>query len=173
MADARNTGGNVRDLRSRVVALEGRKDTSADVTAEAQARVAGDKVNSDAIAAEAASRAAGDKASGDAMTAEAKARSDADKATNDRLVKFTATLSLAAGLSLLVGKTPRTIPVTGLIKGDVLTVTAKTALPGNLSLGDAYCLDDGVLSLALINTGLLGLSISAKTDIPLGIVAHR
>ncbi|KQT52235.1 MULTISPECIES: hypothetical protein [unclassified Aureimonas] len=136
------------------------------ITAEASARVAGDKTNADALTAEAKSRS-------DADASEAKARGDADAAMQARIVTLTGALVLPAGLSIAVGKTERKVVVPGLKKGDVVAITPDKALPGGMSLGDAYCLVDGELTLATLFTALLGLSLSAATTITLSIKAIR
>ncbi len=82
-------------------------------------------------------------------------------------------MTLPAGLSILAGKSTRTITVTGLKKNDNLVVTPNAALPANISMGEAYCATDGVLTVVLINSATLGLSITTAQTIPLGVIALR
>lgn len=96
-----------------------------------------------------------------------------NRSRSEPQTRFNAVLSLPAGLSILVGKSARTITVTGLKATDGLIVTQKAALPANLSMAEAYCAADDVLTVTLLNTAVLNLTISAKTDIPLAIVALR
>lgn len=157
-------------------------------TVEAQARAAADaQEKADRQAADAAEA----KARADADTAEAKARSDADtaeaaariagdKALQDQItalrnvvVPLVGSMVLPAGITLLVGKSTRTVAVAGLKRNDNLVVTPNAALPANISMGEAYCLTDGTLTVVLLNTALLGLNITTAQTIPLGIVALR
>lgn len=158
-------------------------------TAEAQARAAADaqeKADRQAAdSAEATARANADTAEANtraaADTAEANARIAGDKALQDQITALKAqivpfpgaAMVLPAGITLLVGKSTRTVAVTGLRKNDNLVVTPNAALPANISMSEAYCLTDGTLTVVLLNTALLGLSIATAQAIPLGIVALR
>lgn len=158
-------------------------------TAEAQARTAADaqekadrqaadtaeaKARADADTAEANARAAADTAETTARIAGDKALQDQITALKAQIVPFPgAAMVLPAGITLLVGKSTRTVAVTGLKRNDNLVVTPNATLPANISMGEAYCLTDGTLTVVLLNTALLGLNITTAQTIPLGIVALR
>lgn len=115
-----------------------------------------------------------------ADTAEAKARSDADAAlstriaaADNRIVPFTASLVLPAGISLLSGKSTRTVAIAGLKRNDNLVVTPNAALPASVAMGEVYCLADGTLTVVLLNTAALNVSIATTQTIPLGVLALR
>ncbi|MBB3997195.1 hypothetical protein [Aureimonas pseudogalii] len=136
------------------------------ITAEVTAR-------QNAVSAEITARAA-------AVTTEAQARADADAALQTQInalkavvVPLLGTMTLAAGITILAGKSTRTVAVTGLKRNDNLVVTPNAALPANLSMGEAYCLTDGTLTVVLVNSAALGLSIATAQTIPLGIIALR
>ena len=121
------------------------------------------KARTEADTAETAARIAGDKALQDQVTA-----------LKNTIVPFLgAVMTLPAGLSILTGKSTRTITVTGLKKNDNLVVTPNATLPANISMGEAYCATDGVLTVVLINSATLGLSITTAQTIPLGVIALR
>lgn len=157
-------------------------------TAEAQTRAAADaqekadrqaadsaeaKARADADTAEANTRAAEDTAEATARIAGDKALQDQVTALRNVVVPLTGSMTLPAGITLLVGKSTRTVAVTGLKRNDNLVVTPNAALPANISMGEAYCLTDGTLTVVLLNTALLGLNITTAQTIPLGIVALR
>lgn len=186
-------GMTVSGLRKRVQVAEVSQAEAAWRAGEIKARGDGDTANAAALAVESQARAAADAAEaklradedarlvemqadegarlGKAMADEAKARSEADAALTARQVRLSGTLSLPASLALLAGKSVRTVTVAGLKAGDDVTVTPKAALPAGVALGEAYCLSDGVLSLALVTVTLV--TIATKTDVPLGVVALR
>jgi len=166
---------------------EAQARTSAD-TAEAQTRAAADaqeKADRQAAdTAEAIARANADTAEASARAtadaAEATARSNADAALQTQITALKAvvvpllgTMTLPAGITILAGKSTRTVAVTGLKRSDNIVVTPNAALPANLSMGEAYCLTDGTLTVVLVNSAALGLSISTAQTIPLGIIALR
>lgn len=111
---------------------------------------------------------------------EAQTRSSADAALQSQIaalkaqvVPLTGVLALPGGLTLLAGKSTRTVTVAGLKKNDNVVVTPNAALPASLSMAEAYSLNDGVLTVVLVNSAALGLSIGAAQSIPLGIIALR
>lgn len=116
---------------------------------------------------------------GQAILTEADQRKAADTglqaqitALRNELVPFVGILTIPAGLSVAPGKSTRTVTVNGLKRNDHVLVTPNAALPATISMAEAYCAADNVLSVVLINSAAL-LSVQTAASIPVGILALR